>query len=413
MSAAETRSPELLAPPARYLLPILIGGYVTELLAAGLSFVEADAIVPVRVILLLAGLIAAGLAVMWRLQAGDESEGTQGAAAFVLLSAGVPLVASFGMDNEWDTAQLVCYVLMAVAIAGGVLLLVPRSIRRLAASLMVLFHFGAICIATTAIPALGQPPPWWNTQLWSTVYRNYFAFLYVGNAYHFYSPDPGPPTLLWFRVEYANSTARWVKVPLAESFATRLEFQRRLGLSEFALHPTQPWPAALQVALMKRKLPELYGNALCKRIPFDETFGTPDMQYRKPAADSQVMLAGYARHVARTYPCEDDPSSPVVSVKVYMLTHTMLGAKEYKENEDPLDPARYKAWFEGEYDKDGNLQPDDGLRYWYLPIVWMPYAERENFPIIGEPIIKVTEKNGVKQKWILVDYVKIHSGDRN
>ena len=32
------------------------------------------------------------------------------------------------------------------------------------------------------------------------MFRHYLLFTYMNNAYHFYSPDPGPPTLLYRRV---------------------------------------------------------------------------------------------------------------------------------------------------------------------------------------------------------------------
>src|SRR5438045_224861 len=84
----------------------------------------------------------------------------------------------------------------------AVLVLLPRPARRVVLSLLLLVHFAGILTAVTAVDPQGGSAPWVSRQLFARVYRPYLGFMYLSNAYHFYSPNPGPPTLLWFRIQY-------------------------------------------------------------------------------------------------------------------------------------------------------------------------------------------------------------------
>ena len=42
------------------------------------------------------------------------------------------------------------------------------------------------------------------------VYRPYLNLLYMTNAYHFYSPDPGTSSVMWFAVYYDDGTFDWI-----------------------------------------------------------------------------------------------------------------------------------------------------------------------------------------------------------
>src|SRR5262249_23259276 len=125
-------------------------------------------------------------------------------------------------------------VFTAVAMVGVVIVLLPSMGRRLVASLLVLFHFGGILTAVTAVQPHGNAPgPWLPMTVWNLVYRPYLQFVYLNNAYHFYSPEPGPPTLVWFCVEFeGKAKPEWVKLITREECATRLKYQRMLALTE-------------------------------------------------------------------------------------------------------------------------------------------------------------------------------------
>ena len=82
--------------------------------------------------------------------------------------------------------------------------------------------------------------------------------MYLNNAYHFYSPDPGPATYVWFRIFYVTNeidpesnqpklAGHWVKVPDVKDDGTHgyrvsLEYQRHLSLTENVIQNDAPPP---------------------------------------------------------------------------------------------------------------------------------------------------------------------------
>ena len=44
-------------------------------------------------------------------------------------------------------------------------------------------------------------------------FRPYLDFLFLSSAYQFFAPDPGPTSLIWFRVRYEDGTVRWKEWP--------------------------------------------------------------------------------------------------------------------------------------------------------------------------------------------------------
>jgi len=213
--------------------PPLLAGLGASAAALLWASVAPESFVPGRVILLLAGLIAAGTGVAvrfrtaaWDLESRCYTAGAIGLAAFAaVLSTGA-------LDEAWDSPRMLLRAVTAVALVGAGLVCLSRLWRRLAVSLIVLFHFGGILCAVTSVPPPGGPAPWITGTLWAHVYRPYLDFLYLNNAYHFYSPEPGPPSLLWFYLEYEDGSTRQVKIPNREDFPTRLSYQRRLALTE-------------------------------------------------------------------------------------------------------------------------------------------------------------------------------------
>src|SRR5438128_1842535 len=114
----------------------------------------------------------------------------------------------------WDSAALLFRIATVLAAVGAVVVLLPSVGRRIVISLVILFHFGGIITAVTSV----NPSPWVITQLWTSVYRPYLYFMWLNNAYHFYSPEPGPANLMWFCIEYepdpdGTKNFRWVLVP--------------------------------------------------------------------------------------------------------------------------------------------------------------------------------------------------------
>ena len=172
--------------------PLILGLLMTA--AAALWFLFSGHAAPALVFL---GLLASGIAISIRPRS-----------VLVLGLAAVSGVCGWcglrwdpiagGMD--WDSARMLVAVLTAIALLAAVLVVVPRVVRRIVISLLVIFHFGGIVTAVTNIP----PNPWLSSIAWAYVYSPYLEFFLFSNAYHFYSPEPGPGTQIWFFVEFED-----------------------------------------------------------------------------------------------------------------------------------------------------------------------------------------------------------------
>jgi len=149
---------------------------------------EAILIVPIRVFLSTIGLLLAGSVLsMWYRKP-----------QFWLLTAITCVACGFGFPLEWDTFRLVAFVLGGVSILGAIMIAVTRPWRFGIVSVLVLFHFIGIFSAVTN----PSPSPFLTGQLWTMVWRPYLHFIYLNNAYQFYSPDPGPASQVWFCIKY-------------------------------------------------------------------------------------------------------------------------------------------------------------------------------------------------------------------
>jgi hypothetical protein len=355
------------------------------------------AAVVVRVLLILAALLCAAGAVSLRLYfTGQDADDRAKSAGLLALAALVPLLAYAAADKEWDSFRLLLTVLTALAVVGAVLVLLPRVARRVVVSLLLLFHFGGILTAVASVAPPGADPPWLVSQAWARVFRPYLQFAYLNNAYHFYSPEPGPPTLLWFHVEYSDGTARWVEIPKREQFETRQEYQRRLALTE-STNMLWPPPPVLPDELKQRRVmaARLYDIPVYPGL--SETF-----QYREPQPYSKKMIAAYARHVARNYPNPDNREATVEGVKVYRVVHSILSPEQMDAGYRPQDPILYLPYYQGEFDKDGTLKdPKDPFLYWLIPIIWVPKDR-------AQPLFQIQHKPD-PEHYELKDYTKVQA----
>jgi hypothetical protein len=377
-----------------------------SLLLAGLGAVVLALLLqswaPLSVLLVVTAILLAlgGIGIRLRLSSEDVEERFKTAGA-IALAAFIALLGSFAMDKDWDTATLLLGVFVGVGIAAALLVLLPRLLRRLTLSVLVVIHFGGMVTSFASVPPPGgQSSAWMANMAWTLFYRPYLHFIYMTNAYHFYSPEPGAPSLLWFYIEYEGGKTRWVEIPNNQESPTRMALQRRLALTESTNQlNTGPFP--------------YYQERLIRRNAAGLTFSPPlpDLrnpiysgnEYREPTLWARHHIASYARYVAKHFPCEENPSLPVKSVKVYRYLHGMLPPNRLAAGADPYDPTMYLPYYQGEFDKDGNhldgpkydkddnmIDPGSPFLYWLIPI------DRE--PVPGNP--KQTQ---------VVDYVKIHA----
>jgi hypothetical protein len=365
--------------------PALSAGLTAAALAMLWYWILGPRVTPIRLVLLSVGLLAGGVAIAIR----------PSSVWVVALAGVVALMAWAGMSPQWDTACMLVSLLALVAFASAFLLLLPQLVRRTVVTLLVVLHFSGILCAVTSVP----PQPWLTTYIWTYVYRPYLEFMYLNNAYHFYSPDPGPANLLWFRIHYADNSARWVKLPNRDDFPLAVNYQRRLSLAE-STNQLLPNPANFELRLRYRL--EAGNQRDIKMHPELP----PAFQLREPNSYSQRMVQTYARHVAHAYPHLESPETPVVGVKVYRVVHSIPGARDFANGLEPLDETLYLPYYQGEFDSEGNLkEPTDPFLYWLIPILKeeKPSAFRAG---VGAP------RKPDPRNYVVKDYVKIHAGDR-
>jgi hypothetical protein len=395
-------------------VPLLVGVGLA-LVAAMMPKWSGTAGVLARVIPVVAGLIAAGGAVALRLRfTGPGLEERARSAILVAVAALVPLLSYAALNDagavpgelKWDSICLLFEVLTGVGVAGAVLVLLPTVARRVVISVLVLIHFGGILTAVTSVPPPSGDPAWLTMQIWGRFYRPYLQFMYLNNAYHFYSPEPGPPTLLWFHLDYDDGSERWVRLPEREQFQTRQEYQRRLALTESVnqLISTQGLPREME------ETRAMAGNTHSPPIPMPPIPTT--MQCRIPNPFSRIMIETYARHAGHNYPSEKDPAAKVTRVKVYRVVHSMLGPEQMNEGMRPTDPSTYLPFYHGTFDTDGKPKnlPDPFLN-WLIPIMWVP---EKTLPADFPEEYKVGHKDGPGgEKLVLVDYTLVHTHSKS
>jgi hypothetical protein len=367
-----------LYPPRPW--PVLLTGVgITALGLAVMALGEGAA--PFRFVAFLVGLVLAGAGVSLRFKtAGQAFEERMETAGVLAVAAFTALLAFLGTDAAWDSMAMVLVVMIVVALVGVVLVLLPIPSRKIAAAVLILAHFGAILTAATAIDPPNSMAPWISRKL-SVVYTPYLQFMYLNNAYHFYSPDPGPPSVVWFHIKYQNGKVKWFKIPNRDEDPVQLHHTRLLSVTEStsSFYQQLPWDASIRQAIRASR--EQAGKEY--DIPLDESMYPIDAQYQEALPYSQKMIESYVRHVATTFPSLGDPDNTVKSIKVYRFRQTIIDMKSMAEGADPQDKRLFIGYYEGEYDKEGELlRPDvvdkndrllrrtDPFRFWYMPIYY-------------------------------------------
>jgi hypothetical protein len=346
-------------------------------------------------------------------QSGEVSARMEGA-VLLEFAAVVPFLTAKVLDvpgrpDDWDTMRLFFAVLCLVFLVASALVAAARPLRRFVVSVLIVLHFGGIVTAVMSSP----PAPWLAGYLWERLYQPYLEFMYLVNAYRFYSPEPSPATQIWFFVEYEEQLndgqkkihSRWLKVPDMEEdgtprYAMRLRYQRRLALSENAAKVTAAEPIEFVDANGNPRRAEYFRRrdaqspepleprgmvgvkdpplALKRTVPYHPTWPLL-LQYTRPDFNSKQLLRSFARHVTRL-PHPEHPGVKATSVKIYRVLHktldaATLGGQEIQQGgqgvwipgEHPNSLTTYLPFFLGKYDPDGNLMGDDPFLYWLLP----------------------------------------------
>jgi hypothetical protein len=394
--------------------PTILTGLALTALGTALGSWFEGQIALVRLLLIFSGVILAGLAVERRLMtASDDFEQRLESAGLVAFAAGICLIAFLGMDESrdpanssepgrnWDSGKMVFGVAALVALSGSVVVVCTGVVRRGLLCLFALYHLGGIATAITMIepPGTTRPAPFLPTQAWVRLYRPYLMFLFQNNAYHFYSPEPGPPTHLWFYIRYANGNIEKFEMPKREDSPVLLHYQRLLSVGEFM---SQVAPGNIpdhllmemygggkeglkKINAMKNRGENPHDLALARLYEARETAprlvmpngmpyhpGIPKQnQYQPPHEYSWKMIQSGVRRIAHEFAHDPkDPSSPIVSIKMYRIRKWIISPGEFARGGDPLDDTYSIAWYQGEFRPDGTLvNKSDPFLFWLIPIV--------------------------------------------
>jgi hypothetical protein len=343
-----------------------------------------------------------------------------------------------GLPAHWDSVRLVAGVAGSLAGVGAVVTARPQW-RAGVLSVAVLAHFGGILTATTWPETYSFSAPWLTHQAANRVYVPYFKFMYLGNAYHFYSPDPGPASHLYFLIQYETDedetdesgrpklgsdgkpmkkrTAEWVDMPRRRTQyrdPLGMTYYRRLSLTELVSYniPGQASSPSLEkaLAIQRRRDNELglKGTPVPGVLVNNEIDLT---QYRVPHSHlRRFMLPSYARHIAaeftgpRTGAGGRKVNYTVKTLKMYRVEHRVITPDQFLEYENPaalaaklpernpnlagtpqrlggftpFHPTLYSPYYMGEFDPAGKLtDPQDPLLYWLVPVRYLPNRPKD------------------------------------
>src|SRR5262249_36646721 len=148
-----------------------------RLVLAGLAVVGAGAVFKyaslpaVGFLLMAAGLLVCAVAVQRRLRsAGWNLQDRILSAQQVGIAGLAAVLAALSLAKGWDSVQMVLSVGFLAALVGAVLIVLPSVARKVALSLILLFHFGGMLVAVTCVDPPGAVGPWVSKQLWTRVY---------------------------------------------------------------------------------------------------------------------------------------------------------------------------------------------------------------------------------------------------
>lgn len=188
-------------------------------------------------------------------------------------------------------------------------------------SALVLAHLAAVLTAVLSCSTNGFAAPQLAV-LANEPVRPYLQFTFLNNAYRFFAPNPGVPTVFWFRLQYEDGRVRWVESPGRSSTLIRGAYQRRLNHTIQLGQQLAPDPAQ--------------GGKRCI---------TPM---------GKICLESCVRHVVQAHArcTPDEHLIGVKSVGVYVLHHTVISPEQVRDGWTPTDLRTYHATFVGAYTAD-------------------------------------------------------------
>jgi hypothetical protein len=197
----------------------------------------------------------------------------------------------------------------------------PSVLIRAGISAIVLAHLSAIAVAVTSYSSPGFPAPELAVRA-SGPLQPYLQLSFLNNAYRFFAPNPGTPSVFWFRIQYEDQAVRWFDLPGRPPSVWRPPYQRRLNL-------------ALQLG---------------QQLAF---VAAPDGQKQLTPA-GLLLLESAVRHVASSH-ARSAGGQPigVRTVGVYCVFHTVITPQQVRDGWHPTDLRTYRPTFVGAYTARG------------------------------------------------------------
>jgi len=335
-------------------------------------------------------------------------------AALVWLLAALTATAdSFGFPDHWDSGQLLMRVVAGAGLVGAALLAMPRVARRVVVVGFVAFQFSSLLVATT----WPESTPWVTNQLGQRLYLPFMQFTYLRNAYHFYSPEPGPASHLFALLTYELDEAdpatgkpqtmhEWVTLPRRDTQwkdPLGQTYYRRLSLTENAVRAnTDLGNLTEERTQVNQSRQKVAIGALpgVKRIPHAlPTYEVEFRWYAQPQADvSRFLLPSFTKHLAAEY---SQPGHRVVNVKLYRAEHRIVTTQYFVTQKlSPFHPTLYRVYFLGDYTSEGQLvDAQDPMLYWLIPIMPRPGRQKLDEPGPEQFQDLLTEHAGYEFPW--------------
>jgi hypothetical protein len=196
----------------------------------------------------------------------------------------------------------------------------PSAFTRRAVGVLVVAHLAAIFVAVTSSSSPNFPAPQLAMRA-SGPLQPYLQGTFLNSSYRFFAPNPGSPTVLWFRVQCSDRSVRWVDVPGRSGALVRAPYQRRLNL-------------ALQVTACLAPAPGADGKKVL-------------------APGGKTLLQSCVRHVAWECSQAAGAGAAVRNVGAYAVQHAVLLPEQVRDGWEPTDLRTYRAAFLGAYSPAG------------------------------------------------------------
>jgi hypothetical protein len=260
------------------------------------------------------------------------------------------------------------------------------------------------------------------------VYNQYLQFIYMRNAYHFYSPEPGPASLLACLVKTEAGTettadgqvrkkydTRWVVLPKRPADVRDplgLTYFRRLSITDQVSRGMPDFTTAAtfektEVRSRRYRLTLPGSDPYYPLHPTEPEF----LQYRLPTPEvARFLLPSYAQHLILEHTATAEAAAKT-TMKVYRLEHRTLSVEAMigvgnpgGRRGDPYHPVTYRPYFLGEFrltsEDPANprkprvelVDPQADMLYWLIPILPNPAP------------------GGGPDKKDYVDYMSVHAG---